>query len=619
MMVRVLKSKRNWGAASASLLALCASTPALAQEVAATDPAATSSVPQATAAPSPNAMVNLIRLLVKQGVITQENGDALLAQAEAEAARARAAQPAPTPAGGTALASAPPAGTTRVAYVPEVVKKQIRDELKQEVLAQAKSEGWAAPDKLPEWIDRITWSGDVRFRSQWEFLNNTNIPAFVDFSRINSAGPIDFNPVTNLAGVPFTNTLFDRGNRFRLRARLAMEAEITDAVKVGIRLATGDNDGPVSTNGSLGGGFSKKNIWLDRGYIMIDPVDWGGLTFGRMPNPFFSTDLLWDDDLNFDGVAGRLSSKAFFDDSFEASLTLGLFPLEYPNSNFPTNSDRKTKDVAKWLYAAQAKIDWEVMDDVRWRLAGGYYTFRNVQSELSSPCALFTGITQCDSDLSRPVFMQRGNTLFPIRLIVENPNVGVGLTALPQFVGLTFDYDILNLTTEISAKLGSTYQVSVQADYVKNLGYKSGDLCRFGAFPGPLTNVVEGFGTNDTGQIVSNANPCGPQDPDADPARFESGDMGFLVKASFGTQSFKKFGDFNVTVGYRRLEPDAVLDAYTDSDFGLGGTNTKGYFASGTLGLYKNVRLTGRWLSANEVYGAPLAIDVLQLDLNVGF
>jgi len=39
----------------------------------------------------------------------------------------------------------------------------------------------------------------------------------------------------------------------------------------------------------------------------------------------------------------------------------------------------------------------------------------------------------------------------------------------------------------------------------------------------------------------------------------------------------------------------------------------------GTLGLLDGMSLTGRWMSANEVTGSPLAIDVFQLDLTAEF
>jgi hypothetical protein len=58
-----------------------------------------------------------------------------------------------------------------------------------------------------------------------------------------------------------------------------------------------------------------------------------------------------------------------------------------------------------------------------------------------------------------------------------------------------------------------------------------------------------------------------------------------------------------------------VLDAFTDSDFHLGGTNAKGWILGGKYGLLENTYISARYLSADEIEGPPLGIDVLQLDL----
>ena len=55
------------------------------------------------------------------------------------------------------------------------------------------------------------------------------------------------------------------------------------------------------------------------------------------------------------------------------------------------------------------------------------------------------------------------------------------------------------------------------------------------------------------------------------------------------------------------------------NSFGLGGTNLKGYFLGGNLGLGENVWATLRWMSANNIAGTPFAVDVLQVDLNARF
>jgi hypothetical protein len=62
-----------------------------------------------------------------------------------------------------------------------------------------------------------------------------------------------------------------------------------------------------------------------------------------------------------------------------------------------------------------------------------------------------------------------------------------------------------------------------------------------------------------------------------------------------------------------------VVDAFTDPDFHLGGTNAKGWVLGTDLGLLKNTWLTVRWLTADEISGPPLAIDVLQVDVNARF
>jgi len=76
-----------------------------------------------------------------------------------------------------------------------------------------------------------------------------------------------------------------------------------------------------------------------------------------------------------------------------------------------------------------------------------------------------------------------------------------------------------------------------------------------------------------------------------------------------------------------------VLDSFTDSDFHAGGTDAEGWLLGGYYGLSSNLWLRVRWLSADEIDGAPagfvqdgepvtfepLAIDVLQVDLNAKF
>ncbi|MGO4780575.1 putative porin, partial [Lysobacter sp. 2RAB21] len=100
-----------------------------------------------------------------KGVMTRQQADDMIAEATASAA----ARPAPALAAQPAYQTQP--GAVVVPYIPEVVRQQIKDELRAEVTQQAKSEGWAAPNALPEWTQRINVYGDVRARAE-DVLND---------------------------------------------------------------------------------------------------------------------------------------------------------------------------------------------------------------------------------------------------------------------------------------------------------------------------------------------------------------------------------------------------------------------------------------------------------------
>jgi hypothetical protein len=160
-----------------SLLALLCAAPAFGQgadqSVASDRKGDAAKRPRVTAAKptSPNATINLVNLLVSQGVLKEDQAEMLIKQAEDEAYVSRqAAKDASVKAdeaakAATAAASAAnPPGTRHVTYVPEIVKRQLREEIKQEVMAKAEKENWASPGKYPEWAQRIRFYGDMRVR-----------------------------------------------------------------------------------------------------------------------------------------------------------------------------------------------------------------------------------------------------------------------------------------------------------------------------------------------------------------------------------------------------------------------------------------------------------------------
>ncbi|NVZ32200.1 putative porin [Pseudomonas sp. A4002] len=541
----------------------------------------------ATAAPSENATINLIRLLVQQGVLKQEQADGLIAQAEKEARQARQASTATAVAAGPAAAP----GDVRVQYVPAAVRDQIRDQVKAEVMATAKQENWAQPNTFPEWVSRISFDGDIRLRDESRYFSGNNSNEIVDYAKLNDSGPYDVNKNTNTKLPPLLNTREDRENLFRLRARLGMKAVISPEWTAGIRLGTGNDNNPVSTTQTLGGGFGKKDIWLDQGYLTWKTTDYMTLTAGRFANPFYSTDMMYSGDLNFDGVAAIFNHKLNSD--WGLFGTLGAFPVEYSPDTATTNGFDKDESENKWLFGGQIGADWKINRSNSLKGSMAYYHFGDIQGERSSPCSPWAGQPACDTDGTRLAFMQKGNSVFLLRDITPNPATP-GLTPQPQFVGLASKFNVLDLNLVWDSELPEDLKLRSQTNFIHNLAYDKGEMLK-----------------RSEGQIVNNLNSDG---------QFESGGNALLVQFTLGSAlEMRKKGDWNVLAGYKYIQPDALPDGFNDSSFHLGGTNAKGYFIGANYGLDKNIYASARWLSASEVYGAPFEVDVMQLELNTRF
>ncbi|HEY9198738.1 MAG TPA: putative porin [Gammaproteobacteria bacterium] len=518
--------------------------------------------------------LNLIEALVKEGVLSQAAADRLIADArkqaadETQAAAARAAsEDNPPPDDGKSV---------RVTYVPQFVRDEIRDQVRaelredvaQDVLAQAKNEQWGVPGVLPDWTNRITIKGDIRLRDQQEMYADGNAPQ-CDWQASN-----DDDSLCTLM-----NTSEDR-NKLRARLRVSVDAKVTEGIKAGIRITTGNTDNPVSTNQTLGNYGNRYDLVLDQAYLRYDALNteryrWLRLWGGRMPNPFLSTtDLVWDSDLGFEGVAGTLrmnvpSGEGLYAD--EASdrhlfLTLGAFPLATASSVAGIDED-------KWLYGAQAGADWGFADQSRLELGLAYFDYRDIEGRLDP---LGVGTTAWTA----PDYMQKGNSVFDLNGDGSSP------------YGLLSDFDIVNFTARYDITRFAPTHVILSADYARNLGFDEDE-------------ILQRTGLD--------------AEPEVD---------AWQVGVTVGWPEIAKRRDWQVFTFYKHLERDAVLDAFTDSDFHLGGTNAEGWILGGSYGLADNTWLTLKYMTADEIHGlyddsvpdgAPLGIDVVQMDVNARF
>lgn len=543
--------------------------------------------------PSENVTVNLITALVKKGVLTQAEAVALIQQAEQDAAIAQAQA--------EAAAMPPPIDPEgqRITYIPEIVKKQMRDQIQQELMAHAREQEWGA-NRAPEWTSRIVPFGDIRLRSENIFFNdgNDNTGAFPNFNAINTGSPFD---TSGTVFSPQYNTDQDR-YRPRLRLRAGAEIMLGDGFTAGFSLGTGESNSPTSPNQSLGangGNFSKYQIWLDRAFLAYDagPGDGEELVFmaGRFDNPFLSSEVQFDNDLGFDGLAVRGRVKAT--DTMNVFGTIGAFPVFNTAFNFASNSPSKFESDDKYLYGGQIGIDWKIDEDWTAKLAVGYYDYENIEGRLSSPFVPLNSSDAGDTDATRPGFAQRGNTYFPIRNITPTAANNFGTTNQFQYYGLATPFRTLTVTGKVDYDGFDPIRISALAEFIKNVAFDK--------------SALEANAVNNRGPDPDGAGPL--------LGSYEGGDMAWYLGFQIGKPKLENWGDWLVNLGYRYVESDAVVDGFADSDFGGGGTNVKGFHLGTTFAITPNVNAGLRWLSSDEIAGPPLKSDTLQVDINAKF
>ena len=533
-----------------------------------------------------NTIVNLVDALVEQGILSEQKAADIKAQAQKKAQIDAAAVSVVESADAVVSEQAPvndDNGTAkkvvRVPYVPEFVKEEIREQVRAElredvtndVIAKAEADRWGVKDALPEWITRMRWFGDVRLREQSDLFSDDNIAtSYPDFDAINDAGG-----VTRAGADAFFNFTEDR-HRLRFRLRLGFETDITDQLLLSASMATGNLNNPISLNQTLGDSGDPYQLNLESGFLQWHLEDDDGLTWlsvqgGRTRNPYRRvTELVFDNDIHLEGVSTNVRYALPGVEPLESDTgmrremfaVVGAYPLDEGEIAF---ADGSSND--KWLWGVQGGAEFAFTKLHSAMLAFAFFDYINIPGQRN---ALGSTI----KDWTAPESVTKGNTMFDLRNDADPTT---------NLFGLASDFQLVNLTAEYRYAGFEPLMLTTAVDIVKNIGFDRNEIL------------------HRTGADISERS------------------LGYVVQFNLGWPEINSFGDWSVFGGYRYMQRDAVIDAFTDSNFHLGGTDSQGYFLGGHFGITRDTWVRLRWLSSDEIDGPPLGIDSLQVDLNSRF
>ncbi len=194
---------------------------------------------------------------------------------------------------------------------------------------------------MPKWLTDLTWFADLRLRYHGETWNGSS--------------KRDVNK-----------------GRFRLRVG-AKKTWFDKQLEAGFRLASGSSDDPTSTNQSFDTNFSEKYFWIDRAYGKYKPKAIKGLEIvgGKMANPFVHTNVVWDSDVNPEGVWAKYTLPDAT--PIQPFIGAGYF-----------QSDENSSSVDGNLLAGQGGVIIHLNEDTKWTTAGTWYDWQHYEVTFDS-------------------------------------------------------------------------------------------------------------------------------------------------------------------------------------------------------------------------------------------
>ena len=402
-------------------------------------------------------------------------------------------------------------------------------------------------------------------------------------------------------------------NRLRYAVRLGLRGEVFDNFYYGVRAETSTN--PRSTwvtfGNTTGGVFSKSaaGIGIGQVYLGWRPEDWVDVEFGKMPNPFYTTPMLWDGDINPEGAAERFKytvgsadlfatfGQFLYQDTSPASASSGYFSFPFKSSNMP------------FILGWQGGVNYHVTKEVSFKLGPAIYNYTghgvNNGANITSPG--FGG-----------PFVGQG-TRIGAGGVPAFYNIGSVNGFFANETGIN-DLLVLDIPWEVNFKLEKV-NIRLFGDYAQNL--EGGDRAR-AAFAAQSSPVFNGSG------IITI--------PSAQTSDNKAYQVGFAIGSNdglglvYGSVSHKHAWEFRTY--WQHVEQYALDPNLIDSDFFEGRLNMQGIYTAAAYGLTDNMIATIRYgyaMRINDKLGTggknsdipqmnPIdKFNLLQLDLTLRF
>ena len=404
----------------------------------------------------------------------------------------------------------------------------------------------AAKIQIGDWVQELKLGGDLRIRNQVD----QRTPMILTNPLL---GPQDRNI---------------QRDRWRFRLRLNADFKLAGNFFGGVQLSTSDNRAADTKNTTYTGGYDLYSIYISRAFMGWAPT--AGLTFiaGKQANPFYTTDLVYDPEIDPSGLVERIDFAKFFDMTFGEpvvadgkegkapppapkaagnSLELSLIAGQFIFNNNNANSGSTQLKWDSYQFQEQLLARLHIGDKLTFTVAPGFLSFNNSSS----------GGTPGPNGSIVPPPQVQGQT-FSQTTTGTTVVFGDTLANTQAFPVTQRDLNIILAPGDITYKINGK-PLSLYWDFAYNF---TGDE-RFNRDYGPLFSRYFYVGRSATPSFSGRWQPS------------FSDNAAWLVGLKYGEN--KKAGDFSVSADYRQVGISSIDPNLNTSNFALSNLNSEGW------------------------------------------
>lgn len=408
--------------------------------------------------------------------------------------------------------------------------------------------------KLDGSIKELKLGGDIRLRYQ--------------YATQDAQAPTDLSNVS-------------QSSQYRLRLRVNADYKLSDNFFAGFGLATtqnNDSNNQTFANGNGSGDyFQNYNIYINKVFLGWTPFNGVTLVGGKQPNPFYTTDLVWDADIHPTGFTEKIDLHKVFDfTGLELSLVAGQLNVS-DNTESSANRTRPRGGITNrdgFVYETQLIASAQLNAQIKATVAPAFY-WTNGASVNGNGGGAANGTVGTDAWATTDALQ------------------GLKLLLVPG-----------DLAFKVFGQ-----KTKVQWDFAYN-------------FDGAERDTLYG----------QKATPTTPTSAVTNPVKYSSADkLAWLLGFQIGEN--KKKGDWSLLANYRQVGLSAIDPLINDSDWSSSYTNMSGYKTTlaYNLGNATSLALTYQYgENLRRDLGAGLngaagpgsrsnSVQIFQADLNVKF